>query len=370
MNNSHDIRMSVVKALGIIFVVMAHCSYHTPFYKFVHGYNVVFFFFLSGYFFKDKYLNTPFVFIKSKIKRLYFPWVKYGITFVLLHNLFLNLHILHYNINTHKYIDTYSFSEILSKSFQVLLFFRWKEVLLAPLWFLFGLFSGIIVLYTISFILYKIFPKKIELLRFLAILLVMVTGFTGAIYFPEYNMINRTLVIAGLIYTGKLYGLYEQKIPKSIFIAITFFLLYTISTYLSNDINVGAMRFDNPFVFLITSIAGFYWLLYLSEYLAKSDSLIVKLLNIIGENTLTIMALHYLAFKLVNLLQIAIYNYPVKYLAYYPVIPFKTAYWWVVYTIVGILVPLLLAIIYDKTKYFLVSSSKSFFRTSKEREIH
>lgn len=371
MNNTYDKRMSIFKALGIIFVVMAHCTFYTPFYKFVHGYNVVFFFFISGYFFKDKYLNTPVLFVKNKIKRLYFPWVKYGIAFVLLHNLFLNLHLLHYNIHTHKYIEPYSFSDILSKSFQVLLFFRWKEVLLAPLWFLFGLFSGIIVLYIISFVLNRMFPQKLELLRFIAIVLVFIFGFAGAFYFPRYNVFNRPLIIAGLIYIGKLYGLFEREIPNSFFIAVFLFVFYTISTYLSTDINVGAMRFDNPVVFLVTSLAGFYWLLYFAEYLNNKDLLIVKYLNLIGDNTLTIMALHYIAFKLVNLLQIAIYNYPIKYLAYYPVIPIKTEYWWILYTIVGILVPLLLAIFYDKTKYILVSNSKNLFRTikGKRKEI-
>lgn len=35
-------------------------------------------------------------------------------------------------------------------------------------------------------------------------------------------------------------------------------------------------------------------------------------------------------------------NYPIRYLAYYPVIPKNTHYWWGVYTIVGVSVPLFL----------------------------
>ncbi len=341
-------KFTIFKAFGIILVVMAHCTYYTPIYKFVHGYNVVFFLFVSGYFFNDEYLQTPVAFFKKKLKRLYKPWVIYGITYVLLHNFFIYLNILNYDFRLKKIIDTYSIQDIIYKSYQVILFYKWKEPLLTPLWFLFGLFTGLVVLYSISFIISKYKTKNFELFRLIAVLLILIAGFLGSYYYPRFNIIFRPLIIGALIYTGKLYRIYEQKIPLSLPIALLCFIFYYFSTRFSTDINVGGMRFDNHFVFIATSIAGCYWLLTLSDYLSRNSFIFSKSLEKIGQNTLSIMALHFLSFKIITLIQIHFYNYPVKFLSFYPVIPYKTAYWWIPYTIVGIIVPLFLSFLYDK----------------------
>jgi fucose 4-O-acetylase-like acetyltransferase len=362
--------MSVVKALGIIFIVAGHAAINTAFCRFLYLFHVTIFFFVAGYFFNDNYINSPIKFISSKIKRLYIPWLIYGIVFVLLHNFFLKHNFILYNFNSRKYFEPYSLEIIGNKILNVLTFFRWKEPLLAPMWFLFGLFSGLMVFYVVTFAIKKFKLKKPEFFRSISIIVISAVGFLGAAFHPRFGIFYKAFVISGIIYLGKLYSLNESGIKVHPAGGLLSLIILIVATVLKYDVNVGGMKFGNPLFFMIVSCAGFYFTLSIADLIARKPNLFSRALNIIGENTLTIMALHYLAFKFVNLLQIAIYNYPVKYLAYYPVIPFKTAYWWVAYTIVGIIVPLLLAIIYDKTKYFLVSNSKNFFRTSKEMEIH
>jgi len=60
------------------------------------------------------------------------------------------------------------------------------------------------------------------------------------------------------------------------------------------------------------------------------------------------------------LLQIWIYDYPVKYLAYYPIIPENISYWWIVYTVAGVIFPLFLSIRVN----ILLGKARTIFRRS------
>ena len=73
---------SVMKGIAIISVVLGHCP-ALPFVgKFVNQYHLAVFFFVAGYFFKEKYLETPKIFIVKRLKSLYFPYVIYGLHIV------------------------------------------------------------------------------------------------------------------------------------------------------------------------------------------------------------------------------------------------------------------------------------------------
>ena len=97
--NSHV--FSIMKGLGIIFVVAGHTAY-SPVHNFVYLFHLAVFYFVAGYFFKDKYIDDKLLFVWKKIKSLWFPLVGYGIVFMLLHNLFFRAHF--YNpLTSHLY---------------------------------------------------------------------------------------------------------------------------------------------------------------------------------------------------------------------------------------------------------------------------
>lgn len=60
------------------------------------------------------------------------------------------------------------------------------------------------------------------------------------------------------------------------------------------------------------------------------------------------MALHFLSFKVISLLQIYIYNYDITYLSKFPVIEINSYLWWIPYTIVGVGLPLCYVWLNDK----------------------
>lgn len=205
INNNHNRTFSIMKAVGIIFVIISHTALYTYLYYFSYFMNIVVFFFVAGYFFNDNYLKNPILYFSKKIKRLYIPWVLYGIAFVLLHNLFLKINFIAYNFNTKIVFEPYQLSDIVDKSLQVLTFYRWKEPLLAPLWFLTGLFSGLSVFYAISFVSQKISKVRFEQFRFILVLFFLIAGFLGPEINARFTLFYRAFVISALIYAGKIY---------------------------------------------------------------------------------------------------------------------------------------------------------------------
>ena len=61
----------------------------------------------------------------------------------------------------------------------------------------------------------------------------------------------------------------------------------------------------------------------------------------IGQRTLVIMMLHFLSFKVVAVLADLIYNLPAYCIAAFPTLYGEKGMWWILYTIVGVSLPLL-----------------------------
>ena len=73
-----------------------------------------------------------------------------------------------------------------------------------------------------------------------------------------------------------------------------------------------------------------------------------RLFYYIGKNTLIVLVLHLLVFKLVNLLKIEIYGLPIERLADFKIIQEHNYVFWIIYAIFGISVPL---IVNEAAKY-------------------
>ena len=87
----------------------------------------------------------------------------------------------------------------------------------------------------------------------------------------------------------------------------------------------------------------------LAVYIHKLPTL-SRIMIYVGNASLTIMALHFLAFKVVGLLQILIYGYSIDYLSAFPAISDRINIWWIPYVFCGVALPLL----YTSVKQMLV----------------
>ena len=145
----HDTAFSIVKALGIVAVVISHAAILTPLETFTYYFNTAVFFFVAGYFFDDGQPAAPGRFIGRTLRRLYLPYVVLGTLFVLLHNRFLEWHLIAYDFSAREAILPYDTPELLRTLGRVFLFLH-HEQMQAPFWFLQGLFLGLMLFFCIT----------------------------------------------------------------------------------------------------------------------------------------------------------------------------------------------------------------------------
>ena len=87
-SSQYNPTFAIMKGIAIISVVFGHCPPNSFVSNFVNQYHLSVFFFVAGYFFKEKYLDSLRMYIVRRIKSLYMPFVSFCLAFLLLHNLF------------------------------------------------------------------------------------------------------------------------------------------------------------------------------------------------------------------------------------------------------------------------------------------
>lgn len=92
-----------------------------------------------------------------KLRRLYLPYVALGTLFVLLHNKFLEWHLIAYDFSTGEPILPYDTPELLRTLGRVFLFLH-HEQMQTPFWFLQGLFLGLMLFFCITLATRKLAP--------------------------------------------------------------------------------------------------------------------------------------------------------------------------------------------------------------------
>ena len=88
--------VSIAKALAIILMVIGHSGikWDAPIlFNMINLFHMPLFIFTAGYCFKWDYIDNVKIFIKKRVLGLWWPYVKYGTLFLVLHNVFFSLNI-------------------------------------------------------------------------------------------------------------------------------------------------------------------------------------------------------------------------------------------------------------------------------------
>ena len=137
--NSFNPTFSVMKGIAIISVVIGHTINDD---RFVNQYHLATFFFVSGYFLKYFHINNLRYFIWNKFKHLYIPYMKFGVLFLLIHNILYYLHIAN---------NRYNWNDIIHEIRNFTIGLTSQEPLMGAMWFLPALFVvSVIAASTIS----------------------------------------------------------------------------------------------------------------------------------------------------------------------------------------------------------------------------
>ena len=90
---AYNTSVNYLKALGISLMVLGHSGIIDHEISFIYMFHMPLFFIASGYCFKEKYLSAPRQYLYNKVKGIYWPYVKWSLLFLLLHNVCFNLHL-------------------------------------------------------------------------------------------------------------------------------------------------------------------------------------------------------------------------------------------------------------------------------------
>ena len=278
------------------------------------------------------------------MKGLYLPYIKWSLLFLVLHNSFRYIHF------TESVIYQ---KEDYIRQFIKMIAMTDYELLIRPFWFIKELLWASLIVATISFLNSHLSTKKLfELYFILAFVASVISKF-----FPFIPLIGDSSILCfGILYyyTGILFYKYKPYIPLTYTTMIISFIIISIGSFLFDG--VVDMRFTtvyNQIPYYILSIAGIIMLLCVSKKLENCKNL--SLFYYIGNHTMPILALNLLSLKLGNLIKVWIYALPIEFLSSYTVIFDYNLWFWLVYTIIGVAVPLLVHFLYIKSENILFS---------------
>jgi hypothetical protein len=102
--------------------------------------------------------------------------------------------------------------------------------------------------------------------------------------------------------------------------------------------------FNKVLPFSVSAVSGTMLTLYISSVIEGKCYVIKRVFYYIGNHTLDILALDFLSFRLVSFAIVLLYGINVSHVAEHPVIKdvsMSHTHWWILYCIVGIVLPLL-----------------------------
>ncbi len=336
--------VSISKGIAIILMVVGHAGCAAWLYDYIYMFHMPLFFFMSGYCFRESYLSETKGFVIKKIKGVWWPFVKWELIFLLLHNVFYSLNIYNgeYGFQD-KVSHLYDLSETLKYALKTIIM-QHGEQLLGGFWFLRSLFIGIMLFYFSTFIINKLIKKRLA-----ADLMVGIELLLGALLLGWLAKISTKDVVASLfIWIGYVYHKYNMHIEnKWYFIIISALFVALSSIFWCCGMFDLTFRLIIPYV--ITGTIGTLMILGISEHFSEWNSVLKRMLVFIGDNTLDILIWHLLSFKIISLLIIFLYELPIGRLAEYPVIEeFAHQGWCLVYCIIGVCMPLGISILKAK----------------------
>lgn len=338
-----DATIDIAKGIGMIAVVLGHTTFTGK--NFLYQFHLPLFFFLSGLVWNEKKINNIPKYFFGKIKGFYVPFILFELVFLLLHNVFSEMGF--YSVKSR--VDLYySLQMTIQRGLKILIMGA-GEQLAGPLWFLISSLEIVIIFPIIYWLVNLIFKK--ERAREVAILLIVMLLFFVGCYTNLPRMLSQAFIGIFFFGSGFVYRRYRDRIKLNIWGALICTIVI-LACGCINEVDISKLRITYKPLLILSGLAGSYFSLYIGTILDNSKqkvfSFVGNSLQYIGSNTISILALHCISFKLVMLLEWRITNYDFELLG---VFPYYSESKWIIplAVLAGILIPIALCFISEKT---------------------
>ena len=315
-------------------MVIGHSGAPSHLVEFLYLVRMPCFFFISGFLFKEKYLFGVTQFIGRKIKGLYFPFIKWSLIFLLLHNLFfwLNIYNTQYNLD--------DFKRQIFKIFTL----TGSEQLLGGFWFLKELLYASIIAFLSMKLITSLKRKLNKGTLVLLSLLFVILGYVASIApFKIPTIGSKTLLATAYFIAGYAFKKMNINAQNPLLIGIVGYIATIVtSLFFKANMDVKGLAIFGYFtISIIASVST----IYISKIWGERTGI----MDYIGKNTLNILTFHFISFKVVSFLIILINGLPLGKLSAFPVIPNDSNLMWLAYTLAGVILPLIIGGIINKT---------------------
>ena len=347
--------IDIVKGIGVFCVVAGHSLF--PGTHFISLFHVAVFFIASGYFFKESYSENGknlFLFVKRKFITLWLVYVVWMAIFTLLHNFFIEIHVYTNDPRLLEYVpdtlatlkEPMSWAEMGKNIAKAFVFHAGTEMGSA-FWFIETLMELAVTYGIIDFALKKIVKdeaKKILLYQTIVSVVFLILGFICAKTNHTLLGVSKMLSVYILYHGGyvmKRSRIYEKKWNNGVHFVV---LVLSLAVLLGCDriglIALSVNEYVSPLFLLVASFAGWSFL-YETSFFVQKIAYLPTALICMGRNTLAVVVLHLLCFKIVNLFGVIFSGKPACLIAAFPVL-YEGGAWWIAYTAVGLGVPIAL----------------------------
>lgn len=332
---NHNILFSVVKGFAIISVVIGHCTIQPDVESFVGQYHLAVFFFVSGYFFKEKYIEEKRIFVWKKMKKLYLLYVISGMVFLLFHPILTRLHV---------YDTPLTWKDMGNEVLNLSVRLTSNDPMMGAMWFCPALMG-------VSFIAFVAFclTKGFSLWKRSIVFLLMVTmggvnihliGLKSPYCIWQYMIVVGIYYIGWLFHKGEKYICIHKRIVWALLCVIFFFILYMVTKCgLMAKLQPANINKENVLVILLTALIGCGMIYSLSNLFL--GTLLGKIIAVAGDYSFSIMLLHFLAFKVVNFIQCLVAGISYDSISDFPVMKYDNPLWFLLYVLVGVALPII-----------------------------
>lgn len=340
----HNNSITIAKAIGISLMVVGHSGCPQAIFRFIYLFHMPLFFFCSGIFFKEMSSKVSIsTYLKKRIMGLYVPFVKWSVFFLILHNLFMDVGLYNVYYGFESGSTFYTISDMFQRLCKILLTMNGYEELLGGFWFLRSLFLSCLLIALFSFIFQNSMKYKycFFCILFLVLTIVIRRVSPDIVFWRECSMGCFGAMFYMLGYLLMPYSRLWQNRYSALFLCVSLLFFFY---YFRNGISMGC-GYNKVVPFSLSAISGSLLTIYLSNLIDNKTSLIKYVLYYIGNHTLEILALHFLAFRFVSYIITIAYGVDIIHVAEHPVIKDVSTlpcYWWAIYCVAGITIPLLL----------------------------
>lgn len=325
--------MDTVKAFGILSIVLAHTYPPEILVEFVQIYYIAVFFFVSGYFFKAEYFSDIRTLFRRRVIPLYLTLIGWNLSYVVFEiGLLAPVLSLFGVVPSADHRLSYA-----PKAIAAIISMASVYSLAGALWFVISLITAIALFGLIGAVAYRVFGGGAQMFVFVSVLLLFLVGLgeRTVLEWPSHG--DTALVGLLVLYAGFLYRQHESRIRLLPAVALACAGLVFL---LRGTVDMTIDRYGGPLVFIVAVTAALYALLCLGTRLQH-----VRFLNFVGRNSLFLAATHFLAFKLIALVQIAVLHLPLQEITRFPIIPAPG--WWALYYVGGVSIPMAVKLLID-----------------------